>query len=396
MSSEDLALFKACAVEGHDASARVEVSTHGARLASTRQALTTAFGGSKAPMVHLCPQAASACSGPVDGRDAVHVPRWRTRPVPGIKEQGYEVDAADLTGTPEEVKAMGLTALRERLLALKGRLGAEARSAPVPGAAKAGQALSAGMGPAGGGKPAGSHTPRGRRDAAEAPAISEVLSERGKRFAEGGRGCIGAKPRSPERERKKRRRGTRSSDSSSPESEGRKNKRLFRGARTVSERHAHRMTERPGDLMATALDEMKRYLITGQGATSSQEELTPIVRAYLTSVFLPSVGSAISQRNSEELRTLAEATDKILQGDFAGAGDLLLLRFQAIEMAHADGHWRVARHLMPLSDPRPSASTRALRAAAAQDEARATRLGALATQASRGNSPRPPRDGRVG
>ena len=83
---------------------------------------------------------------------------------------------------------------------------------------------------------------------------------------------------------------------------------FFRGARTVSERHAQRMTDRPGDLMAAALDEMKRYLITGQGATSSQEELTPIVRAYLTSVFLPSVGSAISQRNSEELRTLAEAT----------------------------------------------------------------------------------------
>jgi len=160
LSGEDLALFKACAVEGHDASARVEVSTHGARLASTRQALTTAFGGSKAPMVHLCPQAASACSGPIDGRDAVHVPRWRTRPIPGIKEQGYEVDAADLTGTSEEVKAMGLTALRERLLTLKERLGTEARSAPDSGAAKDGQALSAGMGPAGGGKPAGSHTPR--------------------------------------------------------------------------------------------------------------------------------------------------------------------------------------------------------------------------------------------
>jgi len=156
------------------------------------------------------------------------------------------------------------------------------------------------------------------------------------------------------------------------------------------------MAERPGEIMASALEEMRKYLVTGQGSTSSQAELTPIVRAYLTSVFLPSAGGAITQRNSEELRTLAEATDRILQGDFAGAGDLLLLRFQAIEMAHSDGHWKVARHIMPLSDPRPSASTRSLRAAAAQDEGRATRLSALAAQASRGYSPRPARDGRAG
>ena len=209
LSGEDLALFKACAVEGHDASARVEVSAHGARLASTRQALATAFGGPKAPMVHLCPHTASACSGPIDGRDAVHVPRWRTRPVKGIEEQGYQVAAADLTGTSAEVSAMGKSALRERLLALKERLGAEAMPAQEPGAVKDGQALSAGTGTAGGGRPAGSHASRGRHASdGETPAISTILSERGKRFALDGRGRTGEKPRRPERERKKRRRGT--------------------------------------------------------------------------------------------------------------------------------------------------------------------------------------------
>ena len=388
LSGADLALFRASAVEAHDDSARIEATSHGAVLASTRSALASAFGGSRVPLVHLCPRSSSACTGPVGGRDAVHVPRWRLRPSKGIDESGYQIAVADQAGTAEEVSKMGRSALKERLLALKARLGSEARPAPDPKPSKGGPAPATG--------PGAVVSRAAPSSGADVVPIAERIASRGKEFAESAGPAHGRRGRSPRRERRTKSRRSRSSGTSSEESAGHGGRRLFRGARTVSERHALRMTERPGDLMATALEEMRRYLVTGQGASSSPGELSPIVRAYLTSVFLPSVGNTISQRNSEELRTLAEASDKILQGDFAGAGDLLLLRFQAIEMAHSDGHWRVARHVMPLSDPRPSASTRALRAAAAQDEARSTRLNALAAQASRGTSPRPQRDGRVG
>ena len=388
LSASDLALFRASAVEAHEDSAYVEATPQGALLASTRQALTSAFGAAQPPMVHLCPSAEAACSGPVGGRDAVHVPRWRLRPVRGIAESDYRILPGDLAGSPEELAGLGKSALRERLLALKTRLAGANPTAPAPkvgdggppGGARAGPAASKGAGTPG----------------ADAKSVSAILAGRGKEFAKADRGDDPRRGRSPDKDRRRRRHRSHSSDSSSRDSGGPRGRRLFRGARTVSERHAARMAERPGEIMASALEEMRKYLVTGQGSTSSQAELTPIVRAYLTSVFLPSAGGAITQRNSEELRTLAEATDRILQGDFAGAGDLLMLRFQAIEMAHADGHWKVARHIMPLSDPRPSASTRSLRAAAAQDEGRATRLSALAAQASRGTSPRPARDGRAG
>jgi len=388
LSASDLALFRASAVEAHEDSAYVEATPQGALLASTRQALSTAFGVPQAPMIHFCPRAEAACSGAIGGRDAVHVPRWRVRPVKGIVEPDYRVLPGDLAGSPEELASLGKSALRERLLALKARLAGEGQAPQAPKAGDSGPPRGARAGPA---------ASKGPDDpSVDSRTVGAVLASRGKEFAQADRGGEHRRGRSPDKDRKRRRHRSHSSGSSSRDSGGPRGRRLFRGARTVSERHAARMAERPGEIMASALEEMRRYLVTGQGSTSSQEELTPIVRAYLTSVFLPSAGGSITQRNSEELRTLAEATDRILQGDFAGAGDLLLLRFQAIEMAHADGHWKVARHIMPLSDPRPSASTRALRAAAAQDEGRATRLSALAAQASRGTSPRPTRDGRAG
>ena len=204
------------------------------------------------------------------------------------------------------------SALKERLLALKARLGSEARPATDPKPSKGGPAPASG--------PGAVVSRAAPRSGADVIPIAERIASRGKEFAESAGPAHGRRGRSPRRERRTKSRRSRSSGASSEESACHGGRRLFRGARTVSERHALRMTERPGDLMATALEEMRRYLVTGQGASSSPGELSPIVRAYLTSVFLPSVGNTISQRNSEELRTLAEASDKILQGDFAGPG----------------------------------------------------------------------------
>ena len=138
------------------------------------------------------------------------------------------------------------------------------------------------------------------------------------------------------------------------------------------------MQKKPGEIMRRTLGEMQRYLYTAQGQHQlSKEELVPVARAYLTSVLLPSTQGTMSSRNEGELRLLAEATDKLLQGDIAGAGDLLMLRFQAVEMAHADQGWRMAKHLLPDRGSHVSCTGRDQRSALVRDESRQLKVQAL-------------------
>ena len=157
----------------------------------------------------------------------------------------------------------------------------------------------------------------------------------------------------------------------------------FRKPRTLAERHAASMSQRPGNLLKNTISEMKRFLVTGQGASMDKDSLQPIVRAYLTSVLLPSTKGTMSARNQSELQVLAEAVDRILQGDYGAAADLLMLRFQQVEMAHGDGGWKLARHLLQDLEGAPSSTSRSSRGALVQEEARHARLQALTQAASR-------------
>ena len=51
-------------------------------------------------------------------------------------------------------------------------------------------------------------------------------------------------------------------------------------------------------------------------------------------------------RNDVELRVLTKAIDSLLDGRSAAALDLLTQQFKAVELAHTDGHWKNARHLI--------------------------------------------------
>jgi len=56
-------------------------------------------------------------------------------------------------------------------------------------------------------------------------------------------------------------------------------------------------------------------------------------------------GQHMGVRTIREMRTLAEGLDAIIRGEPAKAGDILMQRFRAAEMAVSDGHWTLAQHL---------------------------------------------------
>ena len=108
-----------------------------------------------------------------------------------------------------------------------------------------------------------------------------------------------------------------------------------------------------------------------------------MVRSYLTSVLLPSAGD-VSIRNRDELRVLAEAIDRLLSGDLAGAADMLALRFQAVEMAQTDHSWALARHMVPLPQAGVSSVSRSQRQHLIKDEEKDAKMAALQAGAFKG------------
>ena len=81
-----------------------------------------------------------------------------------------------------------------------------------------------------------------------------------------------------------------------------------------------------------------------------EDELAPVVRAYLTSVLLPSTQGKMNPRSQDELRALGEIVDSILLGDAVRAAEIALQRFKAVETCHTDGGWHQAKFLTPLKD----------------------------------------------
>ena len=93
-----------------------------------------------------------------------------------------------------------------------------------------------------------------------------------------------------------------------------------------------------------------------------------IVTSYLTTVMLPGLGDKVNLRNTRELRTVSEAIDMMRVGNFAGASDLLMQRFKAIEMSCTDGSWSVAQHLELIPESNIGITSRAERSDAATVE----------------------------
>ncbi|CAK0909926.1 unnamed protein product, partial [Prorocentrum cordatum] len=142
------------------------------------------------------------------------------------------------------------------------------------------------------------------------------------------------------RRRKRRRRNSDSSPGAS----------VFDGAPHVDSgrRIAHLARERPGALLSSGTEQIKRYLArrAGAGADSSLGELAASAAQCVTSAWHGHhPQSEMGVRKVREMRTVGECLDALLRGELDHLGDLLIQRLKALEQATKDGRWQVAQHL---------------------------------------------------
>jgi len=139
-------------------------------------------------------------------------------------------------------------------------------------------------------------------------------------------------------------------DDGDSESVFRKSPSLFRVSRIlgVASRSEGTLMQNGVQLMARALSLHQRGG-SGVPVTESQtEDMQDVVTTYLTTAMIPGAAAAgqhMGIRTIREMRTLAEGLDAIIRGEPAKAGDILMQRFRAAEMAVSDGHWTLAQHL---------------------------------------------------
>ena len=109
---------------------------------------------------------------------------------------------------------------------------------------------------------------------------------------------------------------------------------------------------KPGGITERAICKMREYL--GRRGVDV-EELTPIVNAFFTGIYLPSVKSSISSRNEQDMRLLSNVVDLIVGGELAVATDMLVMQYKLTEQMIEDkGSWRMAKHLDPTVGARVS------------------------------------------
>ena len=103
----------------------------------------------------------------------------------------------------------------------------------------------------------------------------------------------------------------------------------------------------PGRLYQNGLDEIGKFLTSRGEPGNTGASYTPQkMVAYLTSIFHGAYPvREVGQRDSRELRTLAEALDALAAGSLPAVGDLLMQRFKALEQKVIDGDWGTASRL---------------------------------------------------
>jgi len=125
---------------------------------------------------------------------------------------------------------------------------------------------------------------------------------------------------------------------------------LFRVSRilNVASRSEGTLMQNGVQLMARALSLHQRGGSGFQASEGQTEDMPDVVTTYLTTAMIPGAAAAgqhMGIRTIREMRTLAEGLDAIIRGEPAKAGDILMQRFRAAEMAVSDGHWTLAQHL---------------------------------------------------
>lgn len=123
------------------------------------------------------------------------------------------------------------------------------------------------------------------------------------------------------------------------------------GALPAGNQIRHAADTMPGRLFqhgAAAMSRLLRPLHGDQAAAHMQ--LQPCAVQYLLTASEASRSQKASVRDKHELRTLAEAMDHLAAGDPAAAGDCLMQRFKAVEMAAVQQTWENAKFLEVTGD----------------------------------------------
>ena len=134
---------------------------------------------------------------------------------------------------------------------------------------------------------------------------------------------------------------------------------------------AHR---RPGLLLGEGLQAMSRFVSNQQPGAGGPEKLSGHAVRYLTTALQASGRSPLSVRGEREMRTVAHAIDALTEGRLAEAGDVLMQRFKAVEMAETDQSWAVAQRMELIPRRDISSVSSAERAAAVHAELAERRL----------------------
>ena len=132
--------------------------------------------------------------------------------------------------------------------------------------------------------------------------------------------------------------------------------------------------KKPGQLLAVGLQMMQKYCEPGSTvATGPQKEsLVPTAVKYYNMCVKPML--RMSPGQEREMRTIAEAIDRIVSGEVALAGDILMQRFKSLEVELTEGSTSVSKHIELLPPSGSSSLTTVEREVAAQLEVRDLRL----------------------
>lgn len=309
--------------------------------------------------LHFCSH--SQCQ--FNAADIVHVVRWKIlRPATGGMDGGGRGgDAESPAGTPLFPEASRLRDLRNRLFAKR----------------------SAGDGSA---RPAAEGPANDKKTSIAALLAKRVQDATSSNEASKARSLETAPDALPPKRRK------RSHSDYSPNRSSSDDDQVFRKAPSVFKESAiHKIaSQESGALLENGVKMMQNALASRQGggevSGKEREQLVNLrtgVTNYLTVGLMPgcaAAGQPIGRRSEREMRTLAEAIDAILRGDVATAGDIMMQRFRACELAALEGDWTLAKHLELIPQERVTSIPRGMREALVKEENQLAKYTARKTQ----------------
>ena len=92
--------------------------------------------------------------------------------------------------------------------------------------------------------------------------------------------------------------------------------------------------------------EVARYLGGRLGPGADAQDVAGRMVAYLTAIFAGKhPPEKVGQRTAVEMRTVAEGLDFLASGQLPQLADLLMQRFESLELFCQHGNWDLAKHL---------------------------------------------------